>query len=181
MSPPITISKGDRSAIRVFAINAPPDDIAQTLKTTPKPDLARQLLNAPHLNTASAEIFPVEDLSGLGLSAYLSEGYAVDPAQLTPDRQKLDALEGYVLLVFSDSFAGVEMTLAPGATVTLIGTYREITPATTGPSITAKSAKPYSGTQNARTAPAPRPPARSTTVAFALVVLLGLGLWWLLT
>lgn len=181
MNTPIDIRKNERGAIRVFAINLAPAKVTETLKTLPKPDFARQLLGSPHLNTASAEIFPVSDLIGMGLSSYLSEGYTVEEAEIGADKSKLDALEGYVLLLFSDSFEGSEMTLTPGAELTLIGTYAEYTPAGTAQPIATDSARPYSGTPGMTPPTPPRGPAGSALVVMALAVLLGLGLWWLFT
>lgn len=181
MNKPVEIGKDERGAIRVFAINQPPPEVTDALATMPKADLARQLLNSPHLNTASTEIFPVSDLTGMGLSAYLSEGYAVEDAAFSADRGKLDALEGYVLLLFSDSFKGMEATLIPTSALTLIGTYAEYKPAAGGPAIDTDSAKPFSG--GAITTP-PKP-TRGTTgsavVVVIIILMLGLGLWWLLT
>ncbi|WP_299830351.1 hypothetical protein [uncultured Roseobacter sp.] len=181
MNTSIDIQKNERGAIRVFAVNLSPAEVTETLQTLPKADVARQLLGNPHLNTASAEIFPVSDLTGMGLSSYLSEGYAVEEAEIGADKSKLDALEGYVLLLFSDSFRGVEMTLTPGAELTLIGTYAEYTPSGAAPPITTDSARPYSGTPGMTPPTPPRGPAGSALVVIALAVLLGLGLWWLFT
>ncbi|MGZ2256711.1 hypothetical protein [Roseobacter sp. A03A-229] len=181
MSTPIDIAANERGVIRVFAINAAADEIAQQLKTLPKADLARQLLDAPHLDTTSVELFPVSDLTGMGLAGYLAEGYAVADSTLNTDRAKLDALDGYVLLLFSESFKGAAAMLTPTATLTLIGTYAEAQPADSGPPIDTDSAKPYSGAAQ-MTPPTPaRGPAGSALVALALVVLSGLALWWLLS
>ena len=89
MSQSITIPRGERGAIRVFAINRNPVEMEVALSRQPKPDLARELLDAPHLNTLGTEIFPIKDLEGVGLAGYLSEGYAVPDEQLSADRSKL--------------------------------------------------------------------------------------------
>ncbi|WP_299969805.1 hypothetical protein [uncultured Roseobacter sp.] len=182
MSAPLHIPAGERGQIRVFAINRPPGDMATALASTPKPDLARELLGAPHLDTTSTEIFPVSDLAGVGLAAYLAEGYAVPDDALAADRARLDALEGYVLLFFSDSLAGSDVTLTPGDALTLIGTYAEPRPKpVSGPPLDADSAKPYSGAPQ-MTPPTPvRGRPGSVMVVAAIIVLLGLGLWALFT
>ena len=128
MSGTLTFKAGERGQIHVFAVNRPAADLAAALDAKPKADLARELLRAPHLDTSSTELFALSELSGVGLAAYLSEGYAVDAAQIAPDRARLDALDGYVLLLFSDSFHGKETQLTPGADVTLIGSYGEFRP-----------------------------------------------------
>ncbi|MBW4710547.1 hypothetical protein KX928_22395 [Roseobacter sp. YSTF-M11] len=176
----VIIKANERSKIRVFAVNLPPGEVADTLKTQPKPDVARQLLNSPHLNTSSTEIFPVSDLTGVGLSGYLGEGYAVGDEQLAADRGKLDGLDGYVLLLFSDSFAGAETTLTPSPELTLIGTYTEARPSDDVTPITADSAKPYSGVAASDPPVPPRGPAGSAMVILGLIGLVALAVWWLL-
>ncbi|TMM55524.1 hypothetical protein [Sulfitobacter sabulilitoris] len=179
MTGPIHIPKGERGKIRVFAINRPVPEILSALETMSKPDLARDLLANASLDTATAEIFPVADLVGVGLAGYLADGYAVDEAQIAPDRARLEALDGYVLIVFSDSFGGEEVTLTPGADLTLIGTYSEFEPVTDLPPLTADSAQPYTGAPGV-TPPAPaRGPAGSAMAVMAVIAALALLVWWL--
>jgi hypothetical protein len=180
MRVPIAVPKGEQGMIRVFAINRATADMRVAVSRTPKPDLARDLLDAPHLDTASAEIFPVSDLEGVGLTAYLTEGYAVPDAQLAPDKAKLDALDGYVLLLFSESFALRGATLETGPDVTLIGTYGEAAPDRRPRALKSKSAELYTG---AKSASAQTPAARgygSSLVVLAIVVLVLAVGWWAL-
>lgn len=180
MNPAIDIKANEHATIRVFAVNKAPSEITDTLATMPKADLARQLLGDPHLDTSSTEIFPVSDLTGMGLGAYLSEGYAVQPKQIARDRSRLDALDGYVLLLFSDSFAGKSARLAPGEALTLIGTYTEVQPASSAGPIAAESAKPYTGPAPAAKQAPKRSPNGSAAIVVLIAALLGVALWWLL-
>ena len=178
MTKPIHIPPNEQGMIRVFAINRPTSDMRVAVSRTPKPDLARDLLGDPHLDTASAEIFPVSDLEGVGLTAYLTEGYAVPDAQLVPDKAKLDALDGYVLLLFSESFAGRGATLETGPDVTLIGTYGEAAPDRRPRTLKSKSAKLYTG---AKSTSAQTPAAKgygSSLVVLAVVILVLAVGWW---
>ncbi len=178
MTKPIEVPRGEHGLIRVFAVNRPKAEMLAELKSRPKPDLARELLGLPHLDTSSTEIFAVSDLSGVGLANYLSEGYAVPEAETGRDKARLDALDGYVLLLFSDSFGGREATLEPGPDVTLIGTYGEFTPAPATETLSAESAQAYTGV---RLPPKPtlqrRRPGSGAVVVLALLVLAAL-LWW---
>ena len=179
MSQSITIPRGERGAIRVFAINRNPVEMEVALSRQPKPDLARELLDAPHLNTLGTEIFPIKDLEGVGLAGYLSEGYAVPDEQLSADRSKLDALDGYVLLLFSNSFGGQGGTLDPGPDVTLIGTYGETQPDNSASALAAESAAPYSG---AGARPVPITNRRGNFLPIAILVMVALAvLWWVVT
>ena len=145
MSKTITIPPGERGAIRVFAVNRAPLEMQVALSQQPKTDLARELLNAPDLNTIGTEIFPISDLDGVGLAGYLADGYAVPEDQLDADRTKLDALEGYVLLLFSNSFEGRGGRLEIGPDLTLIGTYGELQPDHSAEPLSSASASPYTG------------------------------------
>lgn len=69
------------------------------------------------VNTDQIELFPVTDLSGLGLSSYLTTAFAVEDSALGDDARRLDALQGPVLLVPSDAMSGVPV---PGPTVTQV-------------------------------------------------------------
>lgn len=179
MSTTLNIPRGDRGQIRVFAVNAPAQDVAAMLTKAPKSDVARDLLGAPHLDTRSAEIFPVKDLEGLGLAQYLVDGYAVPEGTLVDDRAKLEALEGYVLLLFSDSFAGSEAVLSPGARLTYIGVYSETLPDNVQRPVHTPSAAPYSGVPATDPAGAARGGAARTLTVLALATAAGLLLWWL--
>ncbi|MFK7746449.1 MAG: hypothetical protein AB8B47_15450 [Roseobacter sp.] len=142
----IEISTNEQGVIRVFAVNRAVADMADALKTRPKADLARDLLNAPHLDTTTVEVFPTSDLAGVGLAGYLTEGQGVPSEQTEPDKPKLDALDGYVLLLFSKSFNGQDMTLSTGPEVTLIGTYTQDSTDWSAPvDLSTPSAQPYSG------------------------------------
>ncbi|MDW4499768.1 hypothetical protein R5H30_17375 [Sulfitobacter sp. D35] len=176
----IDIPKNERGVIRVFAVNRSALEVAATLKTTPKEALAAELLGAPGLDTSGAELFAVSDLEGVGLAGYLADGYAVEEAQLARDRTRLEALDGYVLLVFSDSFDGKAARLDPGQDVTLIGTYSEFQPDLAGAPVTAESAKPFSGTPGQTPPTAPRGRAGSALVVMAIAAGIVLLLWWLL-
>lgn len=180
MSAVLEIPAGERGRIRVFAVNKPAEEVRAQLAAAPKADVARQLLAAPHLDTRSAEVFPVSDLEGVGLAQYLIDGYAVPKDTLAAERQKLEALEGYVLLLFSDSFGRAAATLAPGPDVTLIGTYAEtLADMTQRPTLT-PSAAPYSGTPQLEPVTPPRGSGARMLLVLALATAAGLLLWWLL-
>lgn len=181
MSQSIPIPPGEHGRIRVFAINAPSARMMSDLQSHPKADIARGLLNDPHLDTKNCEIFPVSDLAGVGLTSYLVDGYAVPADEIEPDRAKLEALDGYVLLLFSDAFKGEARELNTGPDVTLIGTYGEYQPIKPGKPLTAKSAAPYSGLAGQN-----RPQARvrgsaNNLIVGILVMIVLAAIWWAIT
>ncbi len=106
--------------VRVFALSLSEED-AQTLADAKSPDV----LGLDSWDPAYVEIFALRDLDSLGLAGYLETGCGVDPDSLAPDRTKLAQLDGWVMLIFSKAFSGVEATLRPTADLTLIGSYVE--------------------------------------------------------
>ena len=65
------------------------------------------------------------DLGPIGLAGYLTEGCGIDPASLAADRDRLDTLTGWVLVLPSQAIPDRPATLSPQDGVTLIGTYAE--------------------------------------------------------
>ena len=179
MNQTITIPKGERGMIRVFAVNRAPLEMQVALSRQPKADLARELLGDPHLNTIGTEIFPVKDLEGVGLAGYLADGYAVPDDQLEEDRARLEALEGYVLLLFSNSFAGRGAVFDVGSDLTLIGTYGEFQPDHSAEPMSSASADLYSGPgASGSTAPSKR--GNFLPIAVMVMVVMAI-VWWAVT
>lgn len=173
----ISIPKAEHGAIRVFAISRAMSDMARMLKQQPKADLASEMLS--HAVTAEdIEIFAVSDLAGVGLSAYLTDGYNINKEAIRVDHGRLEALDGYVLLLFSRVSKEGDVTLNVGADLTLIGTYTEPQAAHAAKPITSSSAEPYSGVTTT-----PKAPTRSR-VGSALTALVALAalllIWWIL-
>ncbi|MFD2740233.1 hypothetical protein ACFSUD_11665 [Sulfitobacter aestuarii] len=174
---PIQIPAHEHGQIRVFAINRAFQDVSNRLKGGSKDALVEELLG-PEVAADHVEIFAVSDLTGVGLPGYLSEGYAVSEAELTRDRGKLTALDGYVLLVFSSAFGGRETMLDPSPDLTLIGTYGEAQPDMSAISLPNEAAQPYTGAPSTTPRSAPRGRAGGGMLVLALIALLILLAWW---
>ncbi len=175
----LNIPKAEHGQIRLFAVNRPADAMAATLQSGDKSAVIGDLVGFA-VPDGSAELFAVSDLTGVGLPRYLADGYTVTDAQISADRARLEALDGYVLILFSSAFEGAETTLEIGPDLTLIGTYGEEQPAMSAPPLTADAAQPYTGVPNLTPQTAPRGRAGGVMLTLALVVAVGLILWWLL-
>ena len=139
MTATLTVPAAERRTVRVFAVNLPEAEVSAMLRDTgatttgtasddlPEIPAAAELLGWPDLDTRHTELFPVRDLTGLGLPGYLAEGLGLDEATLAPDRARLAALEGYVLIVLSRAFGDKAVTLDLPPALTLIGSYAEKT------------------------------------------------------
>ena len=133
MTARLTIPAEEHRTVRLFAVNLPEAQVTAMLRDTPpappgelpQVPAAATLLDWPALDTRHTELFAIRDLTGLGLTGYLTEGLGLDEAEIAADRPRLAALEGYVLIVLSRAFGGDPVTLDIPPALTLIGTYRE--------------------------------------------------------
>jgi len=96
----LTISAGERGKIRVLAVNIAPAELTARIEAASKSAVVAELTGQA-LPDTGFDLVALRDLEGLGLSAYLTQGYALDAAQLEGHAAKLAALEGYVLVLFS--------------------------------------------------------------------------------
>ncbi|MEM1351663.1 MAG: hypothetical protein AAGF27_04930 [Pseudomonadota bacterium] len=124
MSKAINIAPSEVGLIRLFALSLS-DDEARQLKedNDAKPHPVELALGATSLNRAHIEVFAIADLASMPLADYLIEGPGAEETAIEPDRAKLAALEGWVMIVYSSAFAGHKLTISPVPELTLIGTY----------------------------------------------------------
>ncbi|MEL7132033.1 MAG: hypothetical protein AAGK77_06445 [Pseudomonadota bacterium] len=173
MTGSVEVSASERGVIRLFALSMT-DDQAQALKDNP---VSINAALGTDVDIAQVEVFPVSDLEGVGLAGYLSEGNAVPPEQLAPDRAKLDNLDGWVLIVYSRAFEGRAVTLHPDPALTLIGTYGEIpTDWRATETVETDSAKPYSAPPET-VKKVPSDAAMSGRIAMIALLVIGLLTW----
>lgn len=173
----IEIPNTEHGVIRIFAISRPMSDMARALKQQPKATLASAMLFHP-VSAEDIEIFAVSDLAGVGLPAYLTDGYDVDKDAIRADHSRLEALDGYVLLVFSSVSNEGDVTLNVGADLTLIGSYTEPKAAHRATPIASSSAEAYSGVTAAPEAPTRSRVGSAITAVTVLAALL--LIWWIL-
>ena len=171
MTATLDIAANDRETIRLFALDLSPPDAEAFVK---KPggnsgDWPLQAaLGADHLDPAHVESFPVRDLTGVGLPAYLTEGLGIGAEDVAPDRARLEAETGHVVILYSQAFGGRPQTLAPRPPLRLLGTYRQAQPEQRLVALPTGPVEPF-------TAPtpdtAPAPPSRGVRLT-GLVALL---------
>lgn len=123
MSDALTVPPGETGKVRVFALNMP----AEQVNFLHEPGAVADILGVDRLDTAHVDIFALRDLEELGLPGYLIEGCDVPAVQIAPDRARLKALRGHVLVVHSRAFDGQAENLAPAAALDLVAIY-DVTP-----------------------------------------------------
>jgi hypothetical protein len=136
MTDPIAIPVAERHHLRLFAMDLPKPDLdrlsrpdpTNTAATATRADLLAALLGVATIDADFVEVFDVADLADLGLAGYLAEGGNIPEVQIAPDRDRLDAVRGAVIVLFSRATRGEGVTLYPDPRLTLIGTYVEDVP-----------------------------------------------------
>jgi hypothetical protein len=123
MTDTMTVSGKERGQLRLFAVNLTDPDI-ETLGT---------LLGADDLDPAYVELVKISDLDEMSLPQYLSQGYDIDADTLAPDRPRLAALTGHVLIILSLAFRDHALTLNDVPDLTLIASYGNQGPDWTAP------------------------------------------------
>ncbi len=182
------IEPHERGRLHVFAVNRPKAEIAKVFdppetgadRLQPEGGLLRDLTGSDGLEATGAELIPLADLEGLGLSGYLTEGLDIPSDQVQEHKRRLDALEGYALILISRAFQGRAFALGETAELTHIASFAQ--PGTDWASagdIPSEAARPF-------TAPKPTPRAERVKsqwiggLIFAAVMLSVGALVWLL-
>lgn len=128
---PEVILSGDRETLHLLSLDLPPDEVeAFMAQHAGGAWPLRDALGLDQFDPAQAEHVEINDLTGLGLSAYLIAGLGVDEAALDPDRDRIDALEGHVVILQGKGFAAANTPLTPRPPLRHIGAWR-LTPAPT--------------------------------------------------
>ncbi|MEQ6248906.1 hypothetical protein ABMC89_08445 [Sulfitobacter sp. HNIBRBA3233] len=174
----IEIPQQELGVVRVFAISKPIPDMSRQIASGGKSAVASDLLGHG-VDERDIELFAISDLAGMGLAAYLAEGYGIPREALGADRGRLDGLDGYVLLLHSSVARDGAVTVTPDPALTLIGTYAEPTRSRAAAPIRTEAARPHS----AETATPTRPVKSRLGSVLGLVMLaiVLLVLWLVLT
>jgi len=140
----IEVPKGEHGLVRLFSLSYNKKD-ATRLST--EPEALADALGVGMLDIGGTQIVPIDVLDDLGLFGYLIEGVGLTEDQLLTDKRKIDALEGFALVVRSSAFNGLRQVMALQPEITLIGTYKEPGVASSFQKpLESESAEAYSGT-----------------------------------
>lgn len=124
MSDKISVKAGDRGLVWVFAVDLEGDEAARFNRRNGEWPV-QKALGAETLDPEHVEMFPASDLEGVGLAGYLEEGMGIPRDQIEDVRGRLDAQQGWVLVVTSKALDGKAQTLTPQAPLRLIGSFSE--------------------------------------------------------
>ena len=184
MSDTLEIRPGEHGIVRLFAVDLPAEEIAgfaePDLGADDTPWPLKEALGASYLDSDFVDLFPVGDLAGVGLGGYLTEGLGVAEDDVRPDRARLDAVTGHVLVISSAAFGDEAQTLKPKAPLRWIGTYTEERARVSLDPLPSNSAERTGGNDVAGIQqPAPMSSGRPMTILVIVLVLVLLAVLWL--
>jgi len=176
MTDPLSIAAGEHGVIRVFALEMRPEQAAFQRE----PGAAEQMLGLEGLDPGQIDVIRLADLEDLGLAGYLLDGCGVPEDQIDPDRARLKALKGWVMVMRSRAFGGRACRIVPAPGVTLIATYREPGTDWSAEPLHAKSAELYSAPRMSPRAARDRARRIGATLFGIVMALVALVLWLLI-
>ncbi|KMW58182.1 hypothetical protein AIOL_003153 [Candidatus Rhodobacter oscarellae] len=168
---PQEVGSNERETIRLYALDLDKDAVPaftaprQAAANGDHPWPLQRALGAAHLEPEHIEVFTDQDLTGLGLAAYLEEGQGIAHEDL--NAEMLDAQQGHFVLVHAAAFGGRAQRLDPQAPLRLLGAYRLAPPQ---PHIDMAAAEP-APLERALPDDIPPPPHSSRSAALVLGVL----------
>lgn len=126
MSESIDIRASEREVIRVFSLDLDEAEIEDFVTRDADGHWPlRAALHAERLDPDRVEVFPVSDLSGIGLSGYLIDGLGIDERDVAEMRGVVDSLKGHVMILGSPAFCGIAQRILPEPPISLVATFRE--------------------------------------------------------
>lgn len=181
MTDTMQIRQSETGLVRLFTLNLPEAearDLSDALAAgEPAAETRlRDLLGAEVIEPTQVEVFPVENLEGLGVSGYLEQGHAIPAAELDAHRGTLDALSGWLVVVPTRAFRSTAQTLKPASALRWIGTFAETPAAPAGPPLHSAAAEGVVGPAGPEAAPAPRQRVPYGWLIAICLVILALGL-----
>ncbi|WP_375174828.1 hypothetical protein [Pseudooceanicola sp.] len=155
----MTLTSGDRETIHLFTVDLPEDDLWTFVTADPDSGAfpLRSALGVETLDETQVEGAVIDDLVGIGLAGFLTEGIGVDEGLIARDRTRIDALTGSVVIVKGAAFDGAGVTLTPQPPLTHIGTWQMTAAASTMEPLDSAAAR---GSVPPPPAPAPKPEPR---------------------
>ncbi|MBU2994170.1 hypothetical protein Q4555_07665 [Octadecabacter sp. 1_MG-2023] len=130
MIDPVKVSQYEKGLYRLYSVDLAEDYIAAFADPnhSGEADAAwplKDALGATHLDEDYIEVFDVADLADMGLAQYMITGNGVAESDIEPYRELLDGVSGYVVMVATSAFGGVEQALAPVAPLRYIAAFKE--------------------------------------------------------
>lgn len=123
MSDILDIPAEEHGLVRVVSVDLPLEE-AQTLLDDDGRGLKR-ITGASALDPDHIDLFDMNDLSGMPLADYLTEGHGISEAELAPVRSQLERVKGRVMVMRSAAFERLAQQLRVAHPLRWIATFGE--------------------------------------------------------
>ncbi|MCG7493427.1 hypothetical protein [Thalassobius sp. Cn5-15] len=173
----LSVRPQEPRGVRLFSLAADQAELDRlgAILANAEPGLAKghlaDLFGVEAIDATRVEVFDLADLSDFGLMNYLIKANGLPEEALEPDRARLEALAGVVLILYPQVFKGESVTLSPVSAVTPIGAWSEEVPDLEFTPLRSQSAVGELLQGSAPAAPTPTP--RWVYLMTAAMVLLG--------
>ena len=170
------INGSETGTVRLFHLDLPPEAIERYTTQAGTGEYPLQYgLGAKRLRPAFVDVVAIRDLGDMSLSAYLAEAYQLAGADFRDMRQRIDALQGHVVVLPSQAFDHVTQDLTVANPLRWVGTFREEAASGRGPTPRSKAAHSRPAGDTADKAPSDRrmPPLAMTALGVLAVLVLG--------
>jgi len=122
MSAFLSVSANERGVLRLFALD---DQLSMEIAHSGVLDHLYLALGTDRLHDPDVQIVQLRTIADMGLPAFLQDAYDIDPADLAPLTNTLNALSGTIALLRSGAFNSRALQLAPSDQAALIATFNE--------------------------------------------------------
>lgn len=137
----VQINGSDGNTLHVLHLDLPPEAIDRFTKMAGTGEWPLKYgLGAKRLREGFVDVVSIRDLAEMPLTHYLASAYDVSTRALGPDKTRLDALKGHVVVLPPQAFDATSQTLTIASPLTLIGSYAEARPAPKGPKLKSRAA-----------------------------------------
>ena len=123
MSDRLDIPAGEHGLVRVFTVELPLKEAQPYLDD--EADGLKQLTGAQALDPDHIDLFDMNDLSGMALADYLSEGHGIPADEIAPLRPQLDRVKGSVMVMRSSAFERIGQRMRVKRPLRWIATFGE--------------------------------------------------------
>jgi hypothetical protein len=142
----IRINGSDTSALHLLHLDLPPEAVQRFARMAGTGEWPlKYALGAARLRDGFVEVVTIKDLGPMRLSQYLAQAYDVSPRSLGGDLDRIDALEGHVVILPPQAFDATSQVLTVAPPLKLIGSYDEASPKGRGPALSTRSARGQGG------------------------------------
>ena len=137
MKDPLHVDANEFGTLRLLTAALDPDDASKITAH----NVHRLLGKGVDLRPEKVEVIPSRAISGLGLTAYLRDGYGIRAEDIQGRAAQLDAVSGLLVFLPASAFGGKDQVLDPHPSMRFLGLFREEKAAAPEPMKTPDSAR----------------------------------------